>query len=119
MKLDETTQEVSLSREGRGPRVEPLIPAIFRHQEYGEEITKESEEKQPKRKEEKYKGVVPGSQVRQVFPEGVTSLAKCKTFDRSNKTGVKSYHGVGNIGVIDKPDEGSFDGAVVEKKKNF
>ena len=98
--------------------MEPLIPAIFRHQEYGEEIAKESEEKQPKRKEEKYKGVVPGSQVRQVFPEGVTSLAKCKTFDRSNKTGVKSYHGVGNIGVIDKPDEGSFDGAVVEKKKN-
>ena len=60
---------------------------------------------------------MPGSQVRQVFPEGVTSLAKCKTFDRSNKTGVESYHGVGNIGVIDKPDEGSFDGAVVKKKK--
>lgn len=59
---------------------------------------------------------MPGSQVRQVFPEGVTSLAKCKTFDRSNKTGVESYHGVGNIGVIDKPDEGSFDGAVVKKK---
>ena len=84
----------------------------------GEETAKESEEKQPKRKGEKYESVVPGSQVRQVFPEGVTSLAKpCKTFDRSNKTGVESYHGVGNIVVTDKPDKHSFDGTVVEKKK--
>lgn len=55
--------------------------------------------------------------MRQVFPERVTSLAKpCKTFDRSNKTGVESHHGVGNIVVIDKPDEHSFDGTVVGEK---
>ena len=121
MQLDETAQEVSLGREGRGPRLEPRIPATFRHQEYGEETAKGSEEKQPKRKEEKRNTRVWCQEVKgdkeYSFPEGVTSLAKCKTLDRSDKTGVKSYRGVGNIGVIDKPDEGSFDGVVVKKKK--